>query len=63
LLHLDPKEGATLKGDVGVLRGNGSQTMQRAYWRNKSAGLVSDIPSEAELAPRLWGKMEFKRQP
>lgn len=59
-LGLKPAPGETIGGDIGVLRGNGSTTFQRSYWRNKSAALTSDVPSEAELTPKLWGKMEFK---
>jgi len=59
LLHL-PAEGAqTVRGDVGLLRGNGFQTLQRAYWHNKATGITSDIPSEAELRPDLWGEWVF----
>ena len=59
-LGLKPTAGQSIRGDIGVLRGNGSTTLQRSYWRNKSAALTSDVPSEAELLPRLWGKMEFQ---
>jgi hypothetical protein len=55
VLGLKPRHGQTLRGDLGVLRGNGYETLQRAYWSNKASGLVSDLPSEAELTPRLWG--------
>jgi len=55
-LGLEPKPGLTLRGDVGILRGNGFQTLQRVYWHNKATGLTSDIPSEAELTPQLWGQ-------
>jgi hypothetical protein len=51
------------QGDLGILRGNGFQTLQRVYWHNKSAGLVSDLASEAELTPQLWGTFEFKAGP
>jgi hypothetical protein len=50
---------ATLRGDIGLLRGNGFAILQRAYWFNKATGLVSDIPSEAELTPALWGTMKI----
>jgi hypothetical protein len=50
-----PKAGAVHKADVGILRGNGFQTLQRVYWSNKATGITSDVPSEAELQPRLWG--------
>ena len=33
-------------GDVGVLLGNGFETLQRTYWSNKASGLVSDLPSD-----------------
>ncbi|HEY3331810.1 MAG TPA: PA14 domain-containing protein [Capsulimonadaceae bacterium] len=58
-LGVVPADGATIKGDIGVLRGNGYQTLQRAYWTNKASGLVSDLPSEAELMPQLWGSLAF----
>jgi hypothetical protein len=58
-LGLKPEPGLALRGDVGVLRGSEFQTTQRAYWTNKATGLTSDIPSEAELTPRLWGRLIF----
>lgn len=59
VLGLKPDAGKGIKGDVGVLRGNGFQTMQRVYWQNKSTGLISDVPGEAMLMPQLWGKVQF----
>ncbi|MBI5383978.1 MAG: hypothetical protein HZA90_04755 [Verrucomicrobia bacterium] len=59
-LGLKPAVGQRLKGDIGVLRGNGFQTLQRVYWANKASGITADVPSEAELTPRLWGRWEFK---
>ncbi len=55
-LGLSPKPGAELRGDIGILRGNGYETTQRVYWTNKATGLTSDLPSEANLRPGLWGK-------
>jgi hypothetical protein len=55
-LHFKPKVGATYQADLGVLRGSGGQTMQRVYWSNKATVITADVPSEAELAPKLWGK-------
>lgn len=60
VLGLKPTSGKVLRGDVGVLSGNGFQTLQRVYWSNKASALTSDVPSEAELTPQLWGKWEFK---
>jgi hypothetical protein len=59
VLGLKPEPGRSIKGDVGLLRGNGFQTMQRAYWQNKATGLISDVPGEAMLTPQLWGKIQF----
>jgi len=56
LLNLSPKAGMKIKADVGVLRGNGLSTIARVYWSNKATGITSDVPSEAELTPRLWGR-------
>jgi hypothetical protein len=58
-LGLQPVAGQSIKGDLGVLRGDGLRTLERSYWSNKGAGLVSDTPSEAELTPRLWGTFNF----
>ena len=59
-LGFQPEPGQVYRGDIGVLRGNGFQTLQRAYWANKASGLVSDVPSEAELTPQLWGRFEVE---
>lgn len=59
-LGLKPQPGETILGDIGVLRGNGTQTMQRSYWRNKATGITADVPSEAELIPKLWGQLRFE---
>lgn len=59
LLDFKPEAGATHKFDIGLLRGDGAQTLQRVYWSNKASGLVSDIPSEAELIPALWGELKI----
>ncbi|HZE96378.1 MAG TPA: hypothetical protein VE981_05100 [Planctomycetota bacterium] len=63
VLGLKPEAGKSIKGDVGLLRGNGFQTMQRVYWQNKATGLISDVPGEAMLTPQLWGKLQFVVQP
>jgi hypothetical protein len=62
-LNLSPTASQSVKGDIGILRGNGFETMQRVYWYNKSTGLVSDVPSEAELTPQLWGQWIFSFGP
>ncbi len=59
VLGLQPQAGVSIKGDLGILRGNGFQTLQRVYWANKASGITADVPSEAELTPRLWGRWKF----
>ncbi len=59
VLGLTPAPGLALRGDIGILRGNGFQTTQRVYWSNKATGITADVPSEAELTPQLWGRWEF----
>jgi len=58
-LGLQPVAGQTISGDVGVLQGNGGQTTQRTYWHNKATAITTDVPSEAALAPQLWGQWKF----
>ena len=58
-LDLHPQRGQAISADIGVLRGNGFQTLQRVYWNNQATGLTSDEPSEAELTPQLWGRWQF----
>ncbi|MGE5608667.1 MAG: NHL repeat-containing protein [Bacillota bacterium] len=62
LMGLKPQPGMSIRGDIGVLRGNGFQTLQRVYWNNKATGITSDVPSEAELCPWLWGQIRFKAE-
>jgi hypothetical protein len=59
LLGMRGKVGEKLIGDLGILRGNGIQTIQRVYWNNLDTALVSDIPSEARLAPANWGNLQL----
>ncbi|WP_158800012.1 hypothetical protein [Pedobacter sp. L105] len=59
VLDLKPKAGLTIKGDIGILRGDNTRTLSRVYWNNKATGIVSDVPSEAELTPNLWGTWKF----
>jgi hypothetical protein len=63
VLGLKPEAGKSIRGDIGLLRGNGFQTMQRVYWQNKATGLISDVPGEAMLTPQLWGRLQFAVTP
>ena len=58
-LHWQPAPGQTYRADLGVLRGSNNQTTQRVYWSNKATAITADVPSEAELTPRLWGKWKI----
>ena len=58
-LHWQPQAGETYRADLGVLRGSNGQTTQRVYWANKATAITADVPSEAELTPRLWGKWKI----
>jgi hypothetical protein len=55
-LGWQPKVRDIFRADLGVLRGTNSRTTQRVYWSNKATAITADVPSEAELTPRLWGK-------
>jgi hypothetical protein len=59
VLGLKPVIGREVRADMGLLRGDGSQTIQRLYWSNTDTLLVSDIPSEARLQPANWGTWKF----
>ncbi len=58
-LGLKAEKGQSLRGDIGVLRGDGTQTTARTYWSNKATGITADVPSEAMLTPNLWGEWKF----
>ncbi len=58
VLQWKPQAGTTYRADLGVLRGANGQTTQRVYWTNKATAITADVPSEAELTPRLWGKWQ-----
>jgi hypothetical protein len=60
-LELKPAPDVPLRGDLGILRGDGTATTQRVYWSNKATGITADVPSEAQLTPHLWGRLEFVR--
>src|SRR6185369_2607149 len=59
-LGLKVQAGDVIRADLGLLRGDGTQTLQRVYWCNKATGITADVPSEAELTPRLWGVWELR---
>ncbi len=59
LLGLKPALGQEIIADIGLLRGDGQQTVQRIYWNNLDTFIVSDIPSEARLHPGNWGRWKL----
>ncbi len=62
VLGLKPAPGQAIRADLGILRGNGFETVHRVYWSNKATGITSDVPSEAMLAPGLWGRWVFQAE-
>ena len=55
---MTPKSGLRLKGDVGVLFGDGGkQTVSRQYWINNASGLVNDVPGKADLDSKSLGNL------
>ena len=62
-LQLTATDGMSIRGDIGILRGDGMKTIQRSYWSNKATGITADVPSEAMLTPQLWGTWRFATTP
>jgi len=60
-LHLTPRAGMTIRGDVGFISSNaaGLIDVARTYWANPHTNLVNDMPIEAWLTPNQWGQFEF----
>ena len=38
----------------------GTRASNRVYWSNKNTSIMSDLPSEAMLQPKLWGLFRFE---
>lgn len=62
VLDWQPQPGQRYAGDLGLLRGNGFETLQRIYWANKATAITSDVPSEAELTPARWGTLQVEKK-
>lgn len=62
-LRLDPAGGLRMRGDFGVIYGDGAGTVNlfRNYWSNPATGLVNDVPGEILLTPALWGDIDFSQ--
>lgn len=63
-LGLDKAAGLKLRGDFGVIYGDGEGRVNvfRNYWSNQSTGLVNDVPGEIMLSPNLWGEVNMGDQ-
>ena len=48
-------------GDIGFIRGNGSQNVQRVCWNNQDTWMTSDIPTEARWRSLNWGVLKLVR--
>ena len=46
-------------GDVGIIRGNGVQNVQRVCWNSLDTWMTSDIPSEARWRSLNWGVLKL----
>jgi len=46
-------------GDLGIIRGNGGQNVQRACWNSLDTWMTSDIPSEARWRSINWGVLKL----
>ncbi|PTX99600.1 hypothetical protein DB346_17365 [Verrucomicrobia bacterium LW23] len=60
-LGIDLKTTSELKGLVGVIFSDpsGTNRASRLYWKDKTTGMVSDVPSEAKLDARNWGQIKI----
>ncbi|MCH7725454.1 MAG: hypothetical protein IH991_03070 [Planctomycetes bacterium] len=58
-LGIRPLPGLLLKMDWGVISTDGYKTTGRNYWADRTAVGVTDEPTEARLAPDLWGTIRF----
>ncbi len=56
LLGLSPQPGMKIKGDIGVLRGNGRETSTRVYWANKATGLSPTSRPRRSSRPTCGGR-------
>ena len=61
-IHLDPADLKETFGDVGRVLSDqtGTRASNRVYWSNKNTNIMSDLPSEAMLQPKLWGLFRFE---
>lgn len=46
-------------GDLGIIRGNGVQNVQRVCWNSLDTWMTSDIPSEARWRSLNWGVLKL----
>jgi hypothetical protein len=58
-LGLHASDGQRMQADIGILRGNGTETTVRSYWSNKATGITADVPSEAAVTPHLLGTVPW----
>ena len=58
-LGWSPQPDTRLRFDWGLLLTgpDGHVVTRRMYWSNKNTSILSDVPSEAQLQPGLWGHL------
>jgi hypothetical protein len=61
VLGWNPEELPNTRADIGLLFDKDGRTVARSYWHNKSAGIVSDLPSEASLDVGQWGPLHLQK--
>ena len=49
-------------GDLGIIRGNGVQNVQRICWNSLDTWMTSDIPSEARWRSLNWGVLRLRTE-
>jgi hypothetical protein len=56
-LDLKPTAGQCLKGDIGILRGNGFQTLQRVYGANKASSITAGPAQRSRVNAEAVGPL------
>lgn len=61
VLGIQPKAGLSVPMELGVFYSDpsGHKTAAREYWHSHLSGMVSDVPTEAQITPN-WGTLELK---
>ena len=58
--HMDK---TMMLGDLGIIRGNGQQNVQRTCWNSLDTWMTSDVPSEVRWRSINWGALKLVPAP